>query len=191
MFHQTHSTHMKNALKTTLALLMVAGVFTYCSKDEKKDDNTTTTTTTTTSTTSTPTGNSVTVDGTTFNLTATQCRNELRNTVSIYDSVTVITGSLSTGSDNFVIEAVFFSPNIAQGNYNSVEDDADLVAGKCRVTILRSGSVNEVMNIKANQIVTVRVNGNSRRVEINGRAFEYTSTTSTGLRTVSANYGCN
>ncbi len=183
---------MKNVIKTVAALLVVSAMFTFCTKEEKKEETTTTTTTTsTTSTTGTATGNTVTVDGTTFNLTATECRNEMRNSISIIDSVTVISGAVTSGSDIFSIEAVFFSPNVAQGIYNSVEDDISMAAGKCRVTILRSGSVNETMNIKANQQVTVRVTGNSRRVEISSKVFDYTQTSSTGTRTVSTNYGCN
>jgi tRNA threonylcarbamoyladenosine modification (KEOPS) complex Pcc1 subunit len=183
---------MKNVIKTVAALLVVSAMFTFCTKEEKKEATTTTTTTTsTTSTTGTGTGNTVTVDGTTFNLTTTNCRNEMRNTISIVDSVTVITGALTSGSDVFTIEAVFFSPNVAQGVYNSVEDDLSMAAGKCRVTILRSGSVNENMNIKANQQVTVRVTGSSRRVEISSKVFDYTTATTTGNRTVSTNYGCN
>ena len=70
-------------------------------------------------------------------------------------------------------------------------DDLAMAAGKCIVTILRSGSVDEDMTMKANQQVTLRITGTSRKVEISSKAFDYTSTSSTGIRTVSTNYGCN
>lgn len=182
---------MKKHIKTTLALLFVAATFTYCAKDDDKTTTTTTTTTSSTSTTGTATGNTVTIDGTTINLTTVNCVNELRPTISTFDSVTVITGSASSGSDLTSVEAVFFSPNAAQGVYGSVEDDLAMAAGKCIVTILRSGSVDEDMTMKANQQVTLRITGTSRKVEISSKAFDYTSTSSTGIRTVSTNYGCN
>ncbi|MFN4972749.1 MAG: hypothetical protein ACK45I_09635 [Bacteroidota bacterium] len=183
---------MKKHIKTTLALLFVAASFTYCAKE---DDNTTTPTTTTTtsstSTTGTPTGNTVTIDGTTINLTTVSCVNQLRPTISTFDSVTVIAGSVSSGSNTTQVEAVFFSPNAAQGVYGSVADDLSMAAGKCLVTILRSGSVDEELTMKANQQVTLRITGTSRKVEISSKAFDYTSTSSTGIRTVSTNYGCD
>lgn len=181
---------MKKHIKTTLALLFVAGTFTFCAKEEDKAA-TTTTTTTTTSTTGTPAGNSITIDGTTINLSAINCSNQLRPTISNFDSVTVITGSASIGNDITQVEAVIFSPNAAQGNYSSVEDDLFMGAGKCRVTIIRSGSVDEQLNMKAAQQVVLRVTGTSRKIEIGSKIFNIIGSSTSGTRTVSTNYGCN
>lgn len=178
---------MKTITKISVALLVGISVTMFSCSKEETPAAPTTTTTTTTSTTGTPTTNFVTIGTTTVSLSSVACTNVFD--VDVNDSVSVVTGSDVSG--NTVLVAMFYGANATQANYTSVDDPMLLLSGKCMVTITRTGSVDELLEMDKDQQVTLRVTGDKRTVEINGKSFDIVQGGQTGKRTVTANYGCN
>jgi hypothetical protein len=178
---------MKKHIKIFAALVLVSATFTFCSKEEDKKETTTTTTTTTG--TPAPTSNFFTADGSTLLLLKGICQNDPSITSTI---VSAVSTTFHDSMPELSVIATVFSQNAAQGEYVSVENEADMAAGKCIVSALNRKS-GESMRMKAGQKIKFFRDATTDKVtiEIVGRQFLSTSSTFNGERAVTANFGCN